>query len=227
MTSVTVKTFPSPRLACGDIIVATDANSSAAKSVPDLAAYVVSQFPDLGDAGMSGYSYILRDFPNPYDPSSGSVAGFYASMCIQDTQDTTEFLKLWNPIFKHINETWPGFSIGPNLANFTSFSGWYAVNYDKSTTGTDSYVGSRLLDKKALTSNVTALAAALDRLSSGGTATAFLVSGKGVMDAKPRGGGDAVNPAWRKAYVHSSMCHCPLCCAAVTDTERPSLRCRI
>jgi hypothetical protein len=32
-----------------------------------------------------------------------------------------------------------------------------------------------------------------------------LVAGKKVWDAIPAGGSNAVNPAWRKAYSHSSM----------------------
>jgi hypothetical protein len=35
-------------------------------------------------------------------------------------------------------------------------------------------------------------------------ATVFLVSGKGVHQAKPRGGGNAVLPAWRTSWVHAS-----------------------
>ena len=31
----------------------------------------------------------------------------------------------------------------------------------------------------------------------------YLLGGKGVRDAKPRGGSSAVNPGWRKALIHS------------------------
>jgi hypothetical protein len=38
----------------------------------------------------------------------------------------------------------------------------------------------------------------------GGTGNAYLVTGPGVRNAKPRGGGNAVCPAWRKAVIHAS-----------------------
>jgi len=43
------------------------------------------------------------------------------------------------------------------------------------------------------------------------------VSGKGVHNAKPRGGSNAINPAWRKAYVHSVL---PLDWAPFDEEEK-------
>lgn len=73
-----------------------------------------------------------------------------------------------------------------------------------SAAGLDEYVGSRLLSKEAVTSNLTAAAAAYKQFSLSGLGTAYLVSGKGVFNAKPPGGGDAVCPAWRTSYIHAS-----------------------
>ena len=70
-------------------------------------------------------------------------------------------------------------------------------------------VGSRLLDTEALTTNLTAVKVALQGFipqGDGQSASIDLVSGKGVWNAMPRGGSDAVNPAWRKAVVHVSKC---------------------
>jgi hypothetical protein len=35
----------------------------------------------------------------------------------------------------------------------------------------------------------------------------YMVSGKGVWNSKPRGGSDAVNPAWRKTLIHAGKSH--------------------
>jgi len=74
---------------------------------------------------------------------------------------------------------------------------------DASTAGVDKVVGSWLLPADTLTDEdfkdtlMTFLGESGGRL--------YMVSGKGVWDAEPRGGGDAVNPAWRKALVHAGM----------------------
>jgi hypothetical protein len=65
-------------------------------------------------------------------------------------------------------------------------------------------MGSRLLDSEALSANATATKLALEKFSAGGQATVYIVSGKGVWEATPRGGSTAANPAWRRTYVHAS-----------------------
>ena len=201
-TSVTFKTHPTPPLLNMVVMVITTNVSSP--SVFPAVSYLVSQFPSLGDQGLSGYSYMLSAYPNPFDGGATTVAGFFGTFILQDTQDPADMNKLWDPIFQHVNATWPDLTVVPNVTAYTSFLDWYSVNYDKSSTGEDMYVGSRLLDADTLTANLTANAEAFKQFASGGAATAYLVSGKGVRDVKPRGGGDAVLPAWRKAYVHAS-----------------------
>ena len=66
-------------------------------------------------------------------------------------------------------------------------------------------IGSRLLDEEGLTSNLTTIKGAFKAAFPPGAVTdAYLVGGKGVMEATPRGGSNAVNPALRKAFVHTS-----------------------
>ena len=62
-------------------------------------------------------------------------------------------------------------------------------------------VGSWLLPPETLTDD--ALIDALVKFLGDSGGGLYMVSGKGVWDAKPRGGGDAVNPAWRKALIHA------------------------
>lgn len=74
------------------------------------------------------------------------------------------------------------------------------------TAGYDVLVGSRLLDADSLTKNQTAVIEAFETATPPGSSSqVHLVAGHGVRDAVPRGGSDAVNPAWRKALVHASM----------------------
>lgn len=208
MTSVTFKTYPTPPLT--GLVVYMMTPDLTSPSIFASVAYIVSQFPSLGDRGLSGYSYMLSSYPNPLDGGATSVAGFFGTFVLQDTQDPSDMNDLWDPILAHVSDTWPDLIVVPNVTTYPSFLGWYAENYDKSTTGEDVYVGSRLLGADALTANLTANAEAFKQFASGGAGTAYLVSGKGVHDAKPRGGGNAVLPAWRNAYVHASKFRSPV-----------------
>lgn len=203
MTSVTIRTFPTPRLTNLFFSAATiDVGSSP---VFDLVAYLISQLPLLGDRGLSGYTYMFQGFPNPVDGGATTVTGMIGTVALQDTQDSLDMLKLWTPLFAHINSTWTDVMISQDITTYSSFLAWYRDHYDMTTTGTNTYVGSRLLDAAAVTTNLTASAEAFKQFSSGGVATAYLVSGKGVHNTRPRGGSDAVLPAWRNAYIHAAV----------------------
>lgn len=106
-------------------------------------------------------------------------------------------LAIWEPIIAHVNATWPNTFAAAELQPYPSFNSWFDVFYDQSLAGYDGYVGSRLLDEKALASDDIGESF---RLSGG---AAYLVAGKGVRDAKPRGGSLSVTPTWRKAIVHA------------------------
>lgn len=73
-------------------------------------------------------------------------------------------------------------------------------------------MSSRLLDAKALSANATATKVAFEKFSDGGVATVYLVAGKGVTDAVPRGGSNAVSSAWRRTIIHCSEFRLIYCC---------------
>ena len=74
---------------------------------------------------------------------------------------------------------------------------------DDAGAGVDKVVGSRLLPPETLTQDAFR-DALIDFLGDAG-GRLYMVSGKGVWDAEPRGGSDAVNPAWRKALIHAGQ----------------------
>ncbi|KAK3943095.1 6-hydroxy-D-nicotine oxidase [Diplogelasinospora grovesii] len=204
LTSVTMKTFPSPQIVNLEFIIVT--GNIGSPSIFEMIAYVLGQFPSLGDQGLAGYSFFFPALSNPLEGGgNGTVAGILLSVVLQDsTVDAMD--KLWEPIIEHVNSTWPSeFVFIYNVTTFPSFYDWYQVHYDTSAAGLNTYIGSRLLDAEALTRNLTLNADVFRRFASGGMGTAYLVAGKGVHDAEPRGGGNAVCPAWRKAYVHATF----------------------
>ncbi|KAH6855037.1 hypothetical protein B0I37DRAFT_45861 [Chaetomium sp. MPI-CAGE-AT-0009] len=206
MTSVTMKTFPSPKLESATAIIVTPQIDDP-RPIFDMVAYVLSQLPSMGDQGLSGYSYIFRQFANPFDGGNTTIGGLIFSGVLQDSSPEA-LRELWDPIFAHVSATWPDLfmTLYYQPKSFPSFLGWYSENYDTTSAGENTYLGSRLLDRDALTKNLTSLSEAFERFTDGEVSTAYLISGKGVHNAKPRGcSGNAVLPAWRKAYIHATF----------------------
>lgn len=173
----------------------------------DWIAYVLSQFPTLSSQNVSGYTDVVSQYPNPFGSDPPYLAGIGGSVVLQDTSDPNEILARFEPIVAHINAVWPGKMTSFNQTTaYDTFLEWFDANYDMGYAGNDTYIGSRLLDERALTADLSKLSTAVRNTSTiTGLQQFNLVSGKGVFDAKPRGGSNAVNPAWRRAYTHSSM----------------------
>ncbi|KAK0628601.1 hypothetical protein B0T17DRAFT_523189 [Bombardia bombarda] len=218
LTSATIKTFPSPQivnllLGISTTTTTTTTNLTTPSSplVPAMIAYVLSRFPSLGDRGLSGYSlFSPSPAPNPFDGGATTASGIFMQVALQDST-VAAMTQLWAPVLSHINATWPGvFSAQFVSAVYPSFYAWYQDYYDQSSTGTNNFIVSRLLDAKALAAggsggDLGVTAEALRQFSAGEIGTAYLVAGRGVHEARPRGGGNAVCPAWRKAYVHATL----------------------
>lgn len=169
----------------------------------DMAAFIFSQLPSLGEQGMSGFASAITGLPNPIPApdSPKEVAGVIGRVILQDTSDEEDMMKLWQPINATIDSKWPGeFLFLPRIMAYDSYLEWIQVYYDDRPTGDDFYMASRLLDRKALTGNPSALANAIKGAACGTDAlTAFLVSGKGVQ----KNIDNAVNPGWRRSFVHA------------------------
>ncbi|KAK2592435.1 hypothetical protein QQS21_009851 [Conoideocrella luteorostrata] len=203
VTSVTLRTVPSPKITAFFWLVSIKAKSP---SYGAIISYIISQLPTLMDAGLSGYGYIAYQFPNPIPiPGlSGTIDGFVGSGVLQD-KSVQELNNIFKPLKEALHEKWPGEATLFNLGfPYDSFLSWFSANYDKSEAGNHAYVVSRLLDKETLAKNTSeSNKAFLAPIPITGGYAMFMVGGKGIHEAKPRGGSNAVNPAWRKAYVHT------------------------
>ncbi|KAK5632339.1 hypothetical protein RRF57_008054 [Xylaria bambusicola] len=201
MTSVTIATHPTPKLVAGIIgILSPDLD---APWVWDMNGYVASQFPYFMSKDVSGYVYFSENLSGP-DGNGGTInyAGVGGEFVILDTEDISDMAAIWEPIIAHVNATWPSAVSAISVFPYSSLKAWFDVWYDKNPAGYDQYVGSRLLDEKALTTSDPADIGQAFKLASG---SAYLVAGKGVHNAKPRGGSTAVTPTWRRAIVHAGQ----------------------
>ncbi|KAI0803621.1 hypothetical protein GGR55DRAFT_682537 [Xylaria sp. FL0064] len=203
MTSVTIATHPTPKIVAA--VVGILSPDPAVPWVWDMNGYIASQLPYLMDKDVSGYMYFPRNMSGP-DENGGTrnYAGMGGEFVILDTQDISDMDAIWEPIIAHVNATWPSVVSLISAVPYPSFKAWFDVYYDQSLTGYDQYVGSRLLDEKALTTVDSAEVGQAFNLASG---SAYLVAGKGVHNAKPRGGSTSVTPTWRKAVVHAVNGH--------------------
>ncbi|KAM0254637.1 hypothetical protein ACHAQJ_006606 [Trichoderma viride] len=202
--SVTLKTHPNPKVLGVTLMIITDPKESF---VFDLITYIATQIPSLMNQGLSGYNLVTRDMQSPIQLPGipDRVAGFLGTCILQDIDKLDVITKAFNPINDTLRERWGDKVQFFTLTNqFDSWLDWFDINFDSSPAGGSQYLVSRLLDGEALTGNPKKLKSALKAaMASGGTMTAFMVAGKGVQEAKPRGGSNAVNPAWRTAYVHA------------------------
>ncbi|KAF4983056.1 hypothetical protein FZEAL_1456 [Fusarium zealandicum] len=204
LTSVTIMTHPVKKLTMVSFMAFT---VPEAPFTLDLVTWATSQIPYLSDSGLSGYLMATVDSPPPV-PIPGlpeRVAGLMGKTIILDTQDTTKINRIFKPLNETIQKRWPGqVTLVVLTQPYDSFMDWYSENFDDGQAGGSVYLISRLLDKKTLTSDLDALSNALKPiLINDGWLGTYMVAGKGVINAKPRGGGNAVHPAWRKAYMHA------------------------
>jgi hypothetical protein len=202
MTSVTMKVYPSPSVLSMSFGIETSADNPHAF---DMVAYMLGQFPSLVDAGISGYPIILKASPSILGNYTVYTSGMIGKFIMINSTNISDMATIFEPLFNYINSTWPGsFQIGFNITSYPSFYSWYEENYDGSPVGYENVMGSRLLDAAALSANATATKEAFEQFAGGDLTTAYIVSGKGVWNAEPRGGSNAVLPAWRKSIVHAS-----------------------
>jgi hypothetical protein len=204
ITSATIKTYPTPPYAVLEI---TALMSSASENYWDMMTYLLSQYPYLSNQGISGYPYVLPE----YEVAPGVYYALYNAKFHDHNSPygASNISAVFDPIFSHIKTTW-----GSSLIEFVNVTTYYhtryeahIANHDASVAGSDTVLGSRLLDAATLTGNQTALKAALKGFTSTGPNAGsgpFLLGGRGVRDAVPRGGSDAVLPAWRTALAHVS-----------------------
>lgn len=202
MTSVTVFTHPSPPLT--GITLALAAPTVGTDWYWDMVGYVLSQYPGLDEAGLAGYTYVWSNSSVPGTPAGPAADALVAQFALLDTTDPDDVLALWAPILAHVNATWPQTLQTVDARAYRSVYPWILTAADGLYPGSDAWVGSHLLDAPSL-ADPEAVARAWRRFTPqnhGGAA--FMVAGNGTRNARPRGGGNAINPSWRRTSIDAS-----------------------
>lgn len=207
MTSVTIRAFPAVPIFTVTAIIGTFPNSPV---YWDVIPVILSAFPSLDAQGISGYTEIAPSFKSAALNITTPLDGFLGIFILPALSPANTSESLIAAITTAIDTAlapFPGqFFVEITPSTYADFWAYYQVTNGPLDGGHDQILGSRLVDGQALTGNRTALKEAYRTATPPGEVTsAYLVGGHGVMNAKPRGGGNAVNPAWRKAFVHSVL----------------------
>ena len=165
----------------------------------DAAAYAFTQYPNLLDAGWAGYGGVTLG--NSTFPTQGSYFGvvWFGFGLTLDS-----LIPLLGPIEAYVNQTWSGeLTFVTTVKNWTSYYEYWVQNPDTTTPiGVDIVVGSRLIDKTAL-SNPN-LSDHMRNISGPFvTLSQILLGGPGVH-SRPLSL-NSVSPAWRTAYSHTTI----------------------
>lgn len=176
-------------------------NSPTRQPFWQAAAYFHTQLPHLVKSGLMGY-YNISSI-SPFEPSTPLILG--AGVWIINTSTSTSALDaLVDPVLDHIQTTYP-VNITRSSRYVPDFYDWWKVVYPPGAVGTESLLGNRLLDEKALSLPVPMIAENLAAAYPDLIFLGNLVSGPGVWNAEPAGGLGAMTPAWRSAVVELSM----------------------
>ncbi|KAK8016310.1 hypothetical protein PG993_014499 [Apiospora rasikravindrae] len=206
MTSVTMLTYPSPSMLRVCLYIASP--EAGKRWFWDMLGYVLSQFRYLDRNGVSGYSTVQSNMSADVNGTMFNADVWDGSFVLPDTEDPAKMSAIWEPILGHVRKAWPEAIIIPalNITAFRTYLDYFQDAHDEGIfSGLDQYAGSRLLDASSLAAaDPSELGRAFKALSSpSGYGTAFLVTGTGTRNAKPRGGGNAVCPAFRKSTVYA------------------------
>ncbi|KAK4187262.1 hypothetical protein QBC35DRAFT_499164 [Podospora australis] len=172
LTSVTLRTFPTPSITTATIgLVTLDPLSS---SVFPMIAYILSHFPRLADSsGLSGYAFLIPPNtpydlggnnpnpigdPDPTDPDSPqnttTLIGGIVMICTLQDSSISDLTSIWQPILDYASQTlFPqaGFIKVLEPKQHPSFLSWFQENHDRSPAGINIFIGSRLLPASSLT----------------------------------------------------------------------------
>ncbi|KAL8889085.1 MAG: hypothetical protein Q9215_003584 [Flavoplaca cf. flavocitrina] len=216
VVSTAVKAHPTNKVAAQQLSFAPlTLDSSSMSDFMKAIELIHNAYPDLSDQGFSGYgSWALRS-PTPlvynYNYTLGEqvqsnfTTGFTHTIAIFG-KTAPEAESIFAPIASNFASSFRGtLFFNTTYSSFPTYAAYYtALSGIASPIGTSAALGSRLLDRKALTSpqlgeTLQRVVGAPEEYTS--VNTVFVGGGQVARDgADPYSG---VNPAWRTAYVHN------------------------
>ncbi len=171
----------------------------------DAVAIIYGAFPGLSDNGFSGYGSWSLYSPSPL--VSNYSTGFIQTIAVFG-RSVAEAEALFAPVNAQLSQ-YNGTSLymESDYFSFPTYNDYYNTLSDvASPVGQTAALGSRFLDRQALTGNPTALKTMLETIvgmpeEATSVNMVFVGGGQVFSDASDPYSG--VNPAWRQTYVHN------------------------
>lgn len=193
----------------------------------DAIALIHASYPDLSDAGFSGYG--SWEIASPFPPYT---AGFRHAIAVFG-KTAAEAEKLFAPIATKLNRYKSNLNVTTVYSAYPTFAAYYeALSGVESPVGQSAALGSRFLDRKALTADPRALKKTLQTIAGTPDQFAsiniiFTTGGQIFKDAQDPYSG--ANPAWRTAYVHNIVARgwAPGSSQAVKDAVRKDVTSKV
>ena len=179
------------------------ANDSSA--FMDALTIVHQNYPDLSDKGFSGYGSWSIYSPTPLVGNYST--GFIHTIAVlgKTAPEAEELFASTAAQLQKYNGT--SLYMTTRYLSFPTYSAYYdALSGIETPVGQTAAIGSRLLDRDALTANVTALKKMLRTIAGTpeqATSNNIVFVGGGQVFADARDPYSGVNPAWRRSYVHN------------------------
>lgn len=167
-------------------------------------AIVYQAYPNLSDSGFSGYGSWSIYSPTPI--VANSSIGFVHTIA-KFGKTAAEAKALFASTAAQLSKYNGSLYMTTTYFDFPTYFAYYnALSGIVTPVGQTAALGSRLLDRQALTGNVTALKNTLSIIAGTpeqATSTNIVFVGGGQVFADASDPYSGVNPAWRKAYVHN------------------------
>ena len=200
VVSTIVKAHPNKKVAAQQLSFSPLTSNDVPAFINALA-LIYKNYPNLSDAGFSGYG--SWELASPFPPNTAGYRHAFAAF----DKTSTELEQYFQPINNLLKVYQARLKIEIVYSAYPTFwDYYYALSNITTSVGQAAALGSRLLDRKALTANpvalkntLTAIVGPAEQFTS--INVVFTTGGQVFRDAADLYSG--VNPAWRRAYVHN------------------------
>ena len=204
VVSTVIKAHPTNKVAA-QILGFAPLTADDHSAFMDVLAIVHSNYPNLSDSGFSGYGSWSIYSPTPLVGNYST--GFIHTIAVfgKTAAEAEDLFASTAAQLQNYNGT--SLYMTTRYLSFPTYYAYYnALSGIVTPVGQTAALGSRLLDREALTTNVTALKNMLQTIAGTpeqATSSNIVFVGGGQVFADASDPYSGVNPAWRQAYVHN------------------------
>ena len=204
VVSSVIKAYPTNKVAA-QILGFAPLKANNYSAFMDALAIVHLNYPNLSDIGFSGYGSWSIYAPTPLVGNYST--GFIHTIAVfgKTAAEAEELFASTAAQLQEYNGT--SLYMTTRYLSFSSYVAYYnALSGIVTPVGQTAALGSRLLDREALTGNVTALKTMLQTIAGTpeqATSNNIVFVGGGQVFADAKDPYSGVNPAWRRTYVHN------------------------